>query len=147
MAAAPAIATTMTTAADTLPGLRRLGRLRWLAPWLMLCLLLAQQAGLTHRVLHGGGLSPWAATVLARAESADRAGDSGHGHDTLSQSAHSCVLFDGATLDAGPCGAPTMPVLSHALPFVPPGITWRWPHLPAQRAFLTRAPPVSPAFA
>ncbi len=156
------------------------------ALWLVLCLLLAQHAGLVHRIQHGGapvglmstglmssglmsaGLtlagqaSPTAAATAtaarddasasASATDADADIDTGtgtdrHAPDSARASTHSCVLFDAATQAPGACGAPPMPLLSHGKPLVPPGITWRWPHLPPQRSFLTRAPPASLAFA
>lgn len=153
------------------------------ALWLVLCLMLAQHAGLVHRVQHGGapaglmssglmsaGLtlaghaSPTAAATAtaarddasasASATDADAdadidagTGTDSHAPDSARASTHSCVLFDAATQAPGACGAPPMPLLSHGKPLVPPGITWRWPHLPPQRSFLTRAPPASLAFA
>ncbi len=172
------------------------------ALWLVLCLLLAQHAGLVHRIQHGGapvglmstglmssglmsagltssglmsaGLtlagqaSPTAAATATAARDdasasasatdadadadADADIDTGtgtdrHAPDSARASTHSCVLFDAATQAPGACGAPPMPLLSHGKPLVPPGITWRWPHLPPQRSFLTRAPPASLAFA
>lgn len=195
--AAPATATTMADMrTELLRTLRRrgIGRLTgglW-ALWLVLCLLLAQHAGLVHRIQHGGapvglmstglmssglmsaGLtlagqaSPTAAATATAARDdasasasasatdadadADADIDTGtgtdrHAPDSARASTHSCVLFDAATQAPGACGAPPMPLLSHGKPLVPPGITWRWPHLPPQRSFLTRAPPASLAFA
>jgi len=154
------------------------------ALWLVLCLMLAQHAGLVHRVQHGGspagltsgGLTsgglisgglisarqasptPAATATAARDDTSvtdadieadiDRdTGTDSHAPDSARASTHSCVLFDAATQAPGACGAPPMPMLSHGKPLVPPGITWRWPHLPPQRSFLTRAPPASLAFA
>lgn len=165
---------------DWLRALRRRGTDRrtgglW-AVWLVLCLLLAQHAGLVHRVQHGGyggspaGLALTGRTLQALAATAPAARDhawladtvantaantvaaadtstDGHAPDSPRLLTHSCVLFDAATQAAGACGAPPMPLLSHGKPLVPPGITWRWPHLPPQRSFLTRAPPSSLAFA
>ncbi len=145
---------------------RRTGAL-W-AVWLMLCLSLAQHAGLVHRVQHGGYGGSAAGLVLTgrtsqalpatataardNASLADTVADAntstdGHAPDSPRLLTHSCVLFDAATQAPGACGAPPMPLLSHGKPLVPPGITWRWPHLPPQRSFLTRAPPSSLAFA
>lgn len=194
--AAPATAATMADMrTELLRTLRRRGTGRltgglW-ALWLVLCLLLAQHAGLVHRIQHGGapvglmstglmsaglmssalmsaGLtlagqaSPTAAATAtaarddasasATATDADADIDTGtgtdrHAPDSARASTHSCVLFDAATQAPGACGPPAMPLLSHGKPLVPPGITWRWPHLPPQRSFLTRAPPASLAFA
>ncbi|MBO4119364.1 hypothetical protein J5T34_01270 [Cupriavidus gilardii] len=157
---------------DWLRALRRRGTDRrtgalW-AVWLVLCLLLAQHAGLVHRVQHGGyggaatgrvstgrTLQALPATATAARDHASLAdtvaaadtNTDGHAPDSPRLLTHSCVLFDAATQAAGACGAPPMPLLSHGKPLVPPGITWRWPHLPPQRSFLTRAPPSSLAFA
>ena len=151
------------------------------AVWLVLCLLLAQHAGLVHRIQHGGyGGSPAGLVLAGRASptlpaaaaardhasvsntsadtgadtSADAGVDSGadtradgHAPDSARAATHSCVLFDAATQAPGACGEPPMPLLSHGKPLVPPGITWRWPHLPPQRSFQTRAPPPPLAFA
>lgn len=133
--------------------------------WLVLCLMLAQHAGLVHRIQHGGSpaapmsagrASPMAPATAATVRADTSLANTGTGADTVADShasdnarapTHSCVLFDAATQAPGACGAPPMPLLSHGKPLVPPGITWRWPHLPPQRSFLTRAPPASLAFA
>lgn len=154
---------------ELLPALRRRNTDRrsgvLLAVWLLLCLLLAQHAGLVHRVQHGGYGSPattvlggWASPTVAApaaatpdhafvSDTASDGGAVGHAPDSARAPTHSCVLFDAATQAPGACGAPPTPLLSHGKPLVPPGITWRWPHLPPQRSFLTRAPPSPLAFA
>lgn len=155
MATVPATANIPTgMRAEILPFLRQragAGRLRWLAPLLLMCLLLSQHAGLSHRVRHGALPQPASLgaslAVTPGDASAGTESDAVHGDAGWIKVAHSCVLFDGAALGAGLCAMPAMPALSHGLPFLPPGLTWRWPHLPPQRAFLTRAPPLSLAFA
>jgi hypothetical protein len=159
-------------------GTDRLTGALW-ALWLVLCLILAQHAGLVHRIQHGGspaglvsgglmsgglmsgglmsaGLmsasraSPTRAATTTAARDDTSLADTGtdsHAPDSARAPTHSCVLFDAATQAPGACGTPPMPLLSHGKPLVPPGITWRWPHLPPQRSFLTRAPPSSLAFA
>lgn len=128
--------------AELLSRLRYRGRRPLLWLWLALCLLTAQYAGLVHRVQHGGiaGL-PQSAVMQAAAVAVPAAADDHAADSLLRKAAHSCVLFDGAAAGDLSCSALATPTLSHGVPFLPPGISWRWPHLPAQRGFLTRAPP------
>lgn len=130
---------------DRLAG--RLGRWRahglhpWVALWLALCLLLAQHAGLTHRVIHGG--LPAAPALAATT------GDNATHHDatSLKLGLHSCVLFDGATVADLHHGTFDLPQLTFGKPVKPASLAWRWPDLPAARPFHSRAPPASPVFA
>jgi hypothetical protein len=141
---APATAMASMTA-DRFPGaLRRPGLRWWPALWLTLCLLLAQQAGLVHRIHHGGLQE---ASLAALHAGFPTTGTHAHRTDSLKPAAHSCVLFDAAATADTLCDGPPMPRLAHGKPVLPPSITWRWPHLPAAQPFHSRAPPASPAFA
>ncbi|TWG82258.1 hypothetical protein L602_003700000270 [Cupriavidus gilardii J11] len=122
-------------ATELLSRLRYRGRRPLLWLWLALCLLTAQYAGLVHRIQHGGmaGLPQIGVTAPLAADD--------HAPDAQRKAFHSCVLFDGAAAGDLSCGELAMPGLSHGMPFLPAGISWRWPHLPAQRGFLSRAPP------
>lgn len=127
--------------------MRRRGLGWWPALWLVLCLLLAQHAGIVHRVVHGGlQQAPIAPAATATAGGAP---DAAHAHraDSLKPFGHSCVLFDAATAADTLCDGPPMPRLAHGKPVLPPSITWRWPHLPPARPFLSRAPPSPFTFA
>ncbi len=115
------------------PGLRS-------ALWLALCLLLAQYAGLTHRIVHGGLLAPSATVTTADAASANDP----EPHPLEQKfSSHSCVLFDGATVADTLCGKLPLPQLAFGKPV---NLAWRWPDLPATHPFQSRAPP-APAIA
>ncbi|WP_454762591.1 hypothetical protein [Cupriavidus campinensis] len=114
----------------------------WAALWLVLCLLLAQHAGLTHRVVHGGLPDAPAAAAVGNADAAGNADPF-----TLKAGLHSCVLFDGATMADSHHGTFDLPVLAFGKPVKPASLAWRWPDLPAARLFLSRAPPASPVFA
>jgi len=111
---------------------------------LVLCLLLAQHAGLVHRVVHGG-LPGMASPVTA--EAATDATDSHTDSFALKLGLHSCVLFDGATLADSHHGGFDLPALAFGKPVKPAALAWRWPDLPAARPFHSRAPPASPVFA
>ncbi len=116
----------------------------WPALWLVACLLLAQHAGLVHRVLHGG-LSSVAASAIS-IESTES--DAGHGEPfSLKLGLHSCVLFDGATLADTDTGGFTLPSLAFGKPVKPASLAYRWPDLPSARPFHSRAPPAAFAFA
>lgn len=136
-AAIPSTTTAMRT--DWFARLRTHGPGLWSALWLALCLLLAQHAGLTHRIAHGGLLTPAAATVAAT--------DAAPAVDTdlhpLAQkfSGHSCVLFDGATVADTLYGKLPLPDLAFGKPVKPANLAWRWPDLPAAHPFHSRAPP------
>ncbi|WP_426990266.1 hypothetical protein ACKI2N_001295 [Cupriavidus sp. 30B13] len=138
----------------------------WPALWLSLCLLLAQHAGLTHRVHHGS--MPYL-PVQAFAYDAAAATDTGGGADdgarellaaaeemeaaepatplSLGPAGHFCVLFDGATVAASHCGTPALPALTHLQSPLPPAKGWRKPDLPPARPFHTRAPPAAATLA
>lgn len=129
----------------------------WPALWLVLCLLLAQQAGLTHRVVHGGllNLSQAAAALSSTSDASDTsdtsvasdATDADHAEPlSLKLGLHSCVLFDGATIADSHVDTFTLPLLAFGKPVKPASLAWRWPDLPAARPFHTRAPPASPVF-
>lgn len=131
----------------------------WPALWLALCLLVAQHAGLAHRIAHGGMLyglptaesNPAASTAtdLADATSATEIADVNDSGDTsaAAANAHSCVLFDGAAVVAAHCGAPVLPALSHGKPVLAPNIARHWTDLPRPAPFNSRAPPPRLAFA
>lgn len=112
----------------------------WTALCLVLCLLLAQHAGLVHRVVHGGlpGMASPTATDAT---------DSHTDSFALKLGLHSCVLFDGATLADSHHGGFDLPALAFGKPVKPAALAWRWPDLPAARPFHSRAPPASPVFA
>ncbi len=116
----------------------------WFALWLALCLLFAQHAGLTHRVVHGGLLNPSQPTAML--QGADASHTDTH-VQALKTSLHSCVLFDGATVADTHFGAPPAPVLKYGKPVTPASLAWRWPDLPARHPFHSRAPPAPLAFA
>lgn len=133
-----------------LDAVRRRGLGGWAALWLALCLLLAQHAGLAHRIQHGGLQEASLASLTSfPALAGFTEGTAGHAHraDTLKPAGHSCVLFDAATAADTLCDGLAMPRLAHGKPVLPPSITWRWPHLPAAHPFLSRAPPSPFAFA
>ncbi|WP_439684117.1 hypothetical protein [Cupriavidus oxalaticus] len=131
---------------DWFERLRTHGPGLWLALWLALCLLLAQHAGLTHRIVHGGlpASSATSATLVAADGSTDADTDS----HPLAQnfSGHSCVLFDGATVADTLCCKLPLPRLAFGKPVKPANLAWRWPDLPAAHPFHSRAPP-APAIA
>ncbi len=145
----------------------------WPALWLVLCLLLAQHAGLTHRI-HHGGLSGQPLQALLGGSTAEAAGtapaawfadDPAAGDDTgtadssgsfpagtqvaadpapsLRLAGHICLLFDGATVAASHCGTPVMPALSHHQSPVPSSVGWRRPDLQHPQPFRSRAPPAA----
>ncbi|WP_407935136.1 hypothetical protein [Cupriavidus plantarum] len=151
---------TISAAADMrtelLSRMRHRGLGLWTALWLVLCLLLAQQAGVVHRVVHGGLLNaPILAaavhgqgdsTVRAPTASADATPDT-HFHPlALKLGAHSCVLFDGATVADTHVGTVALPALRFGKPVKPAALAWRWPDLPARHPFHSRAPPAPLAF-
>ncbi len=111
---------------------------RWTALCLVLCLLLAQHAGLVHRVVHGGlpGMaSPW------RREAATDATDSHTDSFALKLGLHSCVLFDGATRwRTATTAASTCRRWPFGKPVKPAALAWRWPDLPAARPFHSPRP-------
>lgn len=117
----------------------------WTALWLVLCLLLAQQAGLVHRVVHGGLLNtPLTVSVLHAGQDQ---GQDAHVHPlALKLAGHSCVLFDGATMADTHFGTVTLPTLRFGKPVKPAALAWRWPDLPARHPFHSRAPPAPLAF-
>lgn len=119
---------------DWFARLRTHGPGLWSALWLALCLLLAQHAGLTHRIVHGGLLAPASATAA-----------SDNDPHPLSQafSGHSCVLFDGATVADTHCGKLPPLQLAFGRPVKPASLAWRWPDLPSAHPFQSRAPPVA----
>ncbi len=127
---------------DWFARLRAHGPGLWSALCLALCLLLAQHAGLTHRIVHGGLLAPAGAPAAANAAASD------NDPHPLSQafSGHSCVLFDGATIADTHCGKLPPLQLAFGKPVKPASLAWRWPDLPAAHPFQSRAPPV-PAIA
>ncbi|WP_371827384.1 hypothetical protein [Cupriavidus sp. KK10] len=147
-AAAIPTTTTATTPAirmrtDWFARLRTHGPGLWSALWLALCLLLAQYAGLTHRIVHGGLLAPSATVTTADAASANDP----EPHPLEQKfSGHSCVLFDGATVADTLCGKLPLPQLAFGKPVKPANLAWRWPDLPATHPFQPRAPP-APAIA
>ncbi|WP_231906876.1 hypothetical protein, partial [Cupriavidus sp. D384] len=120
----------------------------WPALCLICCLLLTQHVGLVHRVVHGGLLNtPQAAAQIAStnvdnaADVAEGAAgtDSGHAEPfSLKLGLHSCVLFDGATLADTHFGSFVLPSLAFGKPVKPANLAWRWPDLPAARAFHSR---------
>lgn len=114
----------------------------WPALWLIGCLLLAQHAGLVHRVVHGSLLN--ASQSVVAVESTDTT----HREPfSLKLGLHSCVLFDGATLADTHVGSFALPKLAFGKPVKPASLAWRWPDLPASRPFHSRAPPAAFAFA
>jgi hypothetical protein len=125
--------------------LRARGPGLWVALWLLLSLLVAQHAGLTHRVVHGGLMGTPLSVVAAEPGAADH-GDGG----PLAQkpAGHSCVLFDGATVADSHCGHMPLITLAFGKPVKPANLAWRWPDLPSAHPFRSRAPPAyTPAFA
>lgn len=124
----------------------------WPALCLVACLLLAQHVGLVHRVVHGGQLnlpqSAVPAYSTAAVDGAVDATDGAHAEPfSLKLGLHSCVLFDGATLADTHFGSFVLPSLAFGKPVKPANLAWRWPDLPAARAFHSRAPPAAFAFA
>lgn len=144
-AATPTTTTAMRT--DWFARLRTHGPGLWSALWLALCLLLAQHAGLTHRIVHGGVLTP-AAALAATVTATDTAPAGDTDPHSLAQTVtgHSCVLFDGATVADTLCGKLPLPDLAFGKPVKPASLAWRWPDLPAAQPFHSRAPP-APAIA
>ncbi|MCY0857417.1 hypothetical protein [Cupriavidus sp. D39] len=155
--------TTAGMATDAVVPWQRLQRSRarglglWPALWLALCLVLAQHAGLTHRIHHGGLLSP---ALQATASTANDANDANDGEPALTAfgavpdlplslklAGHFCVLFDGATVAASHCGTPVMPALTHLQSPVPFSVGWRRPDLQHPQPFRSRAPPAVHALA
>ena len=128
---------------DWFARLRAHGPGLWPALWLALCLLLAQHAGLTHRIVHGGLIAP-AGTLAAASAAAASEGD----QHSLAQAftGHSCVLFDGATVADTHCAKLPPLQLAFGKPVKPASLAWRWPDLPSAHPFQSRAPPV-PAIA
>ncbi|SDP73469.1 hypothetical protein SAMN04488595_1199 [Ralstonia sp. 25mfcol4.1] len=133
----------------------------WPALCLVACLLLAQHAGLVHRVMHGGlQNAPQAAAQIDATDStastdstdstaaSEGAADAGHAEPfSLKLGLHSCVLFDGATLADTHFGSFELPSLAFGKPVKPANLAYRWPDLPAAHAFQSRAPPAAFAFA
>ncbi|MGO4158351.1 hypothetical protein [Cupriavidus sp. YAF13] len=133
----------------------------WPALWLALCLLLAQHAGLTHRIHHGGLFSPALQAAASNREAAlpVTGADDNEIHVTdsaradpglplsLKLAGHFCVLFDGATVAASHCGTPVMPALTHLQSPVPFSVGWRRPDLQHPQPFRSRAPPAVHALA
>ncbi|WP_404992346.1 hypothetical protein [Cupriavidus pauculus] len=119
--------------------------------WLVACLLLAQHAGLRHRIVHGGLLNapPSAAPAIVQpAQVGTDPADVVHAESfSLKLGLHSCVLFDGATLADTHPGGVTLPQLAFGKPVKPANLAWRWPDLPAAQPFHPRAPPAAFAFA
>ncbi len=114
----------------------------WAVLWLVACLLLAQHAGLVHRVLHGG-LPNAAQPALSVASD-----DATHIEPfSLKLGLHSCVLFDGATIADSHVGSFKLPLLAFGKPVKPANLAWRWPDLPSAQPFHSRAPPAAFAFA
>lgn len=132
----------MSTERNSLARRRARGVSLWAALWMTLCLLLAQHAGLTHRVVHGGLLNTPLTVSTAPADQ-DHHGD----QFSLKLGVHSCVLFDGATLADTHFGTPALPVLRFGKPVKPASLAWRWPDLPSRHPFHSRAPPAPLAFA
>lgn len=132
----------MRTESCTLSRLRARGPSLWAVLWLVACLLLAQHAGLVHRVLHGGlpNASQPALTVTSD--------DATHTEPfSLKLGLHSCVLFDGATVADIHVGSFHLPLLAFGKPVKPANLAWRWPDLPSAQPFRSRAPPAAFAFA
>lgn len=125
----------MATTTDRMGRLRARGPGVWPALLLVLCLLLAQHAGLTHRVRHGG----LANQPLVSA--AHTQGHDGQQEVSLKSGGHSCVLFDGATVADGHFGTPSLPLLKYGKPVTPASLARSWPDLPARQPFHSRAPP------
>jgi hypothetical protein len=132
------------------------------ALWLALCLLLTQHAGLTHRIHHGGPLSPLtqASAEGARSVEADedtvtpsgtgaiQASEADPGQPpSLRLAGHFCVLFDGATVAACHSGTQAMPALTHLQSPIPFSVGWRRPDLQHPQPFRSRAPPAVHAYA
>ncbi|MBV8271416.1 MAG: hypothetical protein JO067_04015 [Cupriavidus sp.] len=115
----------------------------WAALWLVACLLLAQHAGLVHRVVHG--TLPNASQPTLAMEASDDAPDAEP--FSLKLGLHSCVLFDGATIADSHVGSFNLPLLDFGKPVKPANLAWRWPDLPSARHFHPRAPPAAFAFA
>lgn len=146
----------MTTERNALARRRARGVSLWGVLWMTVCLLLAQHAGLTHRVVHGGLLNvPLVATAAGDLD-ANRnigavtasGGQDHHGDPfALKLRAHSCVLFDGATLAHSHFGTLALPLLRFGKPVKPASLAWRWPDLPSRHPFHSRAPPAPLAFA
>nr|WP_224081366.1 hypothetical protein [Cupriavidus laharis] len=125
--------------------LRARGPGLWMTLWLALCLLVAQHAGLTHRIVHGGLMGTPLPAMAAEASAADH-GDASPFAQKLA--GHSCVLFDGATVADSHCGQMPAVTLAFCKPVKPANLAWRWPDLPSAYPFRSRAPPAhTPAFA
>ena len=132
----------MRTEPSILSRLRARGPGLWAALWLVACLLLAQHAGLVHRVVHGG-LPNASQPVLTVASD-----DAAHTEPfSLKLGLHSCVLFDGATIADIHVGSFKLPLLAFGKPVKPANLAWRWPDLPSAHPFHSRAPPAAFAFA
>lgn len=90
---------------------RRAPLLRWL-PWILaLALLQAQALGQWHRIAHGGGAAPAAATALAD----DDQSLFGHAAGDDAQ----CRLYDAVGAAAGPAPIPCLPPALPAPRFEP----------------------------
>jgi len=133
----------MSTGSGILSRWRRRSFGPWAALWLIACLLLAQHAGLVHRVVHG--TLPNASQPALAAEISDAASDAEP--FSLKLGLHSCVLFDGATIADVHVGSFTLPLLAFGKPVKPANLAWRWPDLPSAHPFHPRAPPAGFAFA
>lgn len=131
---------------DWFARLRTRGPGLWSALWLVLSLLLAQHAGLTHRIVHGGLLAPDGALAAANAANAAAATDGDPHPLARAIGGHSCVLFDGATVADTHCARLPPLQLAFGKPVKPASLAWRWPDLPSTHPFQSRAPPV-PAIA
>ncbi|CAM3216636.1 hypothetical protein [Cupriavidus taiwanensis] len=127
---------------DWLARLRVHGPGLWSALWLALCLLLAQHAGLTHRIVHGGLPAPAGAAAVVDTTASTTAASDPDPHP-LAQvfGAHSCVLFDGATVADMHSGKLPPLQLAFGKPVKPASLAWRWPDLPTAHPFQSRAPP------
>jgi len=125
---------------DPLDRLRMRGLGLWQALWLALCLLVAQHAGLTHRVLHGALMGTPQAAIVA--ENSETASHDDQGPLAQKPSGHSCVLFDGATLADTHCSLMPAPMLAYGKPAKPANLARCWPDLPSAHPFRSRAPPV-----
>jgi hypothetical protein len=132
----------MRTEPGTLSRWRSRGPGVWAALWLTACLLLAQHAGLVHRVVHGGLPNASQPALTAASD------DATHTEPfSLKLGLHSCVLFDGATIADSHVGGFKLPLLAFGKPVKPANLAWRWPDLPSAHPFHSRAPPAAFAFA
>jgi len=121
------------------------------ALWLALCLLLAQHAGLNHRVLHGGLQNQplLVAEVDPLADPLAEATLEEGPRDPLSLKGggHSCVLFDASALADSHCSLAQPVALAHVHALAPAGAVPAWPDLAAPTPFHPRAPPAALALA